>query len=66
MTHGHHIGDLPQTFDLDQMADLHRRGYDTISSCTYRSLAAEGHDPRSFRNWSESQIQKALDETSLA
>ncbi|PUE41423.1 hypothetical protein [Limnohabitans sp. Bal53] len=65
MTHGHHIGDLPEEFDLDQMADLHRRGYDTISSRTYRSLAAEGHDPRAFRTWGQSQLQEALDEASL-
>lgn len=65
MKPGHHIGDLPRTFDHDQMADLHRRGYYTISSWTYRSLVAEGHDPWAFRAWSESQIQGALDEASL-
>ena len=65
MTHGHHIGDLPQTFDLDQQADLHRRGYDTISSRTYRSLVSEGIEPAVFRTWGPSQIQEALDEASL-
>ena len=65
MTHGNHIGNLPQTFDLHQMADLHRRGYDTISSRTYRILVSEGIEPTVFRTWGPSQVQTALDDASL-